>query len=51
MDDPTIFSHPLPIQSHHSMDITLTLSLINPLDYMLETQTPSPPLPPPSPVI
>ncbi|GJU17492.1 hypothetical protein Tco_1145458 [Tanacetum coccineum] len=37
-------SNPLPLQSHPSLDITLSLSSITPLDHMFET--PSPPQPP-----
>ncbi|GKB84465.1 hypothetical protein Tco_0956737 [Tanacetum coccineum] len=47
MDAPTRVSHPLPLQSHHSVDITLTLSPITPLDYMFKTPSPPPPPPPP----
>ncbi|GJS78483.1 hypothetical protein Tco_0728364 [Tanacetum coccineum] len=36
-------SNPQPLQSHPSLDITLSLSPITPLDYILDT--PSPPSP------
>ncbi|GKG60582.1 hypothetical protein Tco_0614144, partial [Tanacetum coccineum] len=49
MDAPPRTSNPLPLESHPSMDIILTLSLITPLDYMFETPSPSPPPPPPPP--
>ncbi|GKD12858.1 hypothetical protein Tco_1197265, partial [Tanacetum coccineum] len=40
-------SNPLPLQSHPSLDITLSLSPITPLDNLFETQSPpSPPQPP-----
>ncbi|GJS83252.1 hypothetical protein Tco_0749793 [Tanacetum coccineum] len=41
LDDPPRLSNPLPLQSHPSLDITLSLSPITPLDHMFET--PSPP--------
>ncbi|GKB12742.1 hypothetical protein Tco_0846665, partial [Tanacetum coccineum] len=44
MDAPPRPSHPTPIQSYPSLDITLSLSPISPLDHILET--PSPPSPP-----
>ncbi|GJS21039.1 hypothetical protein Tco_0449671 [Tanacetum coccineum] len=49
MDAPPRIYSPPPLQSHPSMDITLTLSPTTSLDYMLETPSPSPspPLPPP----
>nr|GEW17124.1 hypothetical protein [Tanacetum cinerariifolium] len=47
MDAPPRPSHPLPLQSHPSLDITLSLSPITPLDYTLNT--PSPPSPQPQP--
>ncbi|GJS56308.1 hypothetical protein Tco_0629670 [Tanacetum coccineum] len=40
-------SHPLLLQSHPSLDITLSLSPITPLDHILDT--PSPPSPQPQP--
>ncbi|GJW27115.1 hypothetical protein Tco_0040926 [Tanacetum coccineum] len=45
MDAPPRPSHPLLLQSHPSLDITLSLSLITPLDHILDT--PSPPSPQP----
>ncbi|GJS18345.1 hypothetical protein Tco_0412817 [Tanacetum coccineum] len=51
MDAPTRVSHPFLIQSHPSMDVTLTLSLITPLDYMFKTSSPPPPPPLPSLII
>nr|GEV66264.1 hypothetical protein [Tanacetum cinerariifolium] len=45
MDAPPRPSHPLPLQSHPSLDITLSLSPITPLDHILDTS--SPPLPSP----
>ncbi|GJV93119.1 hypothetical protein Tco_1540932 [Tanacetum coccineum] len=47
LDAPPRPSNPLPLQSHPSLDITLSFSTITPLDNMFET--PSPPLPPPPP--
>nr|GEU81949.1 cytochrome P450 [Tanacetum cinerariifolium] len=48
MDAPLRPSHPTPIQSHPSLDITLSLSPITPLDHILETSLPpSPPQPQP----
>nr|GEX17899.1 hypothetical protein [Tanacetum cinerariifolium] len=43
MDAPPRPSHLLPLQSHPSLDITLSLSPITPLDHILDTS--SPPLP------
>ncbi|GJS15198.1 hypothetical protein Tco_0409670 [Tanacetum coccineum] len=43
IDVPLRPSHPLPLQSHHSLDITLSLSLITLFDHILDT--PSTPLP------
>nr|GEW68190.1 hypothetical protein [Tanacetum cinerariifolium] len=45
MDAPPIPLHQLPLQSHPSLDITLSLSPITPVDYILDT--PSPPSPQP----
>ncbi|GKD21161.1 hypothetical protein Tco_1222864 [Tanacetum coccineum] len=50
MDAPPRPSHPTLIQIHPSLDITLVLSPINPLDHILETQSPSS-LPQPQPPI
>ncbi|GJW67745.1 pentatricopeptide repeat-containing protein [Tanacetum coccineum] len=47
MDAPPRPSHPLPLQSHPSLDITLSLSPITSLDHILDT--PSPPSPQPQP--
>ncbi|GJV27013.1 hypothetical protein Tco_1383461 [Tanacetum coccineum] len=49
IDAPPRIPNPIPIQSHPSVDITITLSRINPLDFMFETPSPSPPPPPPPP--
>ncbi|GKD27193.1 hypothetical protein Tco_1233407 [Tanacetum coccineum] len=52
MDAPSRPSNPLPLQSHPSLDITLYLSPITPLDHMFETPTPpSPSLPPQPPLM
>ncbi|GKD29255.1 hypothetical protein Tco_1240033 [Tanacetum coccineum] len=40
-------SNPFPLQSHPSLDITLSLSPITPLDHMFETPSPPPPPQPP----
>ncbi|GJY29565.1 hypothetical protein Tco_0405332, partial [Tanacetum coccineum] len=47
LDAPPRPSNPIPLQSHPSLDITLSLSLITPLDHLFES--PSPPPPPPLP--
>ncbi|GJR54458.1 hypothetical protein Tco_1261940 [Tanacetum coccineum] len=44
LDVPLRPLNPQPLQSHHSLDITLSLSLISPLDHIHDT--PSPPSPP-----
>ncbi|GKA13022.1 hypothetical protein Tco_0692568 [Tanacetum coccineum] len=49
MDAPPIPSHPLPLQSHPSLDITLSLSPITPLDHILDTPSPLSPQPQPQP--
>ncbi|GKC44975.1 hypothetical protein Tco_1062697 [Tanacetum coccineum] len=49
IDAPPRPSNPLPLQSHHSLDITLSLSPITPLDHILDT--PSPQLPPQPPLM
>ncbi|GJR49129.1 hypothetical protein Tco_1317232 [Tanacetum coccineum] len=49
MDAPPRPSNPLPLQSHHSLDITLSLSPITPLDHILDTPSPPSPQPPPQP--
>nr|GEU96228.1 hypothetical protein [Tanacetum cinerariifolium] len=47
MDVPPRPSNPIPLQSYLSLDITLFLSLITPLDHTLDTPSPpSPPQPP-----
>ncbi|GJX54706.1 hypothetical protein Tco_0283075 [Tanacetum coccineum] len=43
MDAPPRPSHPLPLKSHPSLDITLSLSPITPLDHTLDTPSPSSP--------
>ena len=43
MDAPPRPPNPTPLQSHPSLDITLSLSPITPLDQILETPSPSPP--------
>ncbi|GKC40640.1 hypothetical protein Tco_1053024 [Tanacetum coccineum] len=40
MDAPPRPSHPLLVQSHPSLDITLSLSPITPLDHILDTSSP-----------
>nr|GEU75789.1 retrotransposon protein [Tanacetum cinerariifolium] len=47
MDAPLRPSNPLPLQSHPSLDITLSLSPITPLDHILDTPLPQPPPQPP----
>ncbi|GJS30228.1 hypothetical protein Tco_0490848 [Tanacetum coccineum] len=42
-------SNPQPLQSHPSLDITLSLSPITPLDHILDTPSPPSPQPPPQP--
>nr|GEW45919.1 copia protein [Tanacetum cinerariifolium] len=49
MDSPSRSSHLILLQSHPSLDITLSLSPITPLDYILETPSPSSPQSPPPP--
>ncbi|GJS31910.1 hypothetical protein Tco_0492530, partial [Tanacetum coccineum] len=49
MDAPPKPSHPLPLQSHSYLDITLSLSPITPLDHILDTPSPPSPQPPPQP--
>nr|GEV58208.1 hypothetical protein [Tanacetum cinerariifolium] len=52
MDAPPRPSHLILLQSHPSLDITLSLSPITPLDHTLETPSPSSPQsPPPPPLI
>ncbi|GJW52190.1 hypothetical protein Tco_0093541 [Tanacetum coccineum] len=49
MDVPPRPSNPIPLQSHPSLDITLSLSPITPLDHTLDTPSPPSPQPPPQP--
>ncbi|GKE48703.1 hypothetical protein Tco_1479961 [Tanacetum coccineum] len=49
MDAPPRPSHPLPLQSHPSLDITLSLSPITPLDHIPHTPSPHSPQPQPQP--
>ncbi|GJY65298.1 hypothetical protein Tco_0467536 [Tanacetum coccineum] len=46
-DVPPRPSNPQPLQSHPSLDITLSLSPITPLDHILDTPLPPSPQPPP----
>nr|GEU54298.1 ribonuclease H-like domain, reverse transcriptase, RNA-dependent DNA polymerase [Tanacetum cinerariifolium] len=46
---PRVPSNPQPLQSHPSLDITLSLSPITPLDHILDTPSPPSPQPPPQP--
>ncbi|GJT84850.1 hypothetical protein Tco_1066567 [Tanacetum coccineum] len=51
-DVPPRPSNPIPLQSHPSLDITLSLSPITPLDHILDTPSPpSPQLPPQPPLM
>ncbi|GJR10419.1 hypothetical protein Tco_0793071 [Tanacetum coccineum] len=49
MDAPLRPSNQIPLQSHPSLDITLSLSLITPLDHILDSLSPPSPQPPPQP--
>ncbi|GJX00082.1 hypothetical protein Tco_0183995 [Tanacetum coccineum] len=49
LDAPPRPSNPLLLQSHPSLDITISLSSISPIDHMFETPSPPPPPPPPQP--
>ncbi|GKB56921.1 hypothetical protein Tco_0913107 [Tanacetum coccineum] len=49
MDAPPRPSNPILLQSHPSVDITLSLSPIAPLNYILDTPSPPSPQPPPQP--
>ncbi|GJT06040.1 hypothetical protein Tco_0840502 [Tanacetum coccineum] len=49
MDIPLRPSNPIPFQSHPSLNITLSLSPITPLDHILDTPLPYSPQPPPQP--
>ncbi|GKB51477.1 hypothetical protein Tco_0902230 [Tanacetum coccineum] len=51
LDAPTRPSNPLPLQSYPSLDITLSLSHVTPLDHMFETPSPPPLSPPPQPLL
>ncbi|GJS62112.1 hypothetical protein Tco_0656896 [Tanacetum coccineum] len=51
IDAPPRPSNLLPLQSHPSLDITLSLSPITPLDRILDTPSPPSPPPPPQPLI
>ncbi|GJZ99662.1 hypothetical protein Tco_0672213 [Tanacetum coccineum] len=46
-DSPPRPSNPLPLQSHPSLDITLSLPPITPLDHIFDTPSPPPPPQPP----
>ncbi|GKG43262.1 hypothetical protein Tco_0479946, partial [Tanacetum coccineum] len=48
-DVPPRLSNPQPLQSHPSLDITLSLSPVTPLDHILDTPSPPSPQPPPQP--
>ncbi|GJV74150.1 hypothetical protein Tco_1494145 [Tanacetum coccineum] len=48
-DVPPRSSNPQPLQSYPSLDITLSLSPITPLDHILDTPSPPSPQPPPQP--
>nr|GEW49238.1 hypothetical protein [Tanacetum cinerariifolium] len=47
MDAPPRPSHPLPLQRHPFLDITISLSPITPLDHILNTPSPQPQPQPP----
>ncbi|GJW13578.1 hypothetical protein Tco_0017711 [Tanacetum coccineum] len=49
IDVPPRSSNPIPLKSHSSLDITLFLSPITPLDHILDTPSPPSPQPPPHP--
>ncbi|GJU08091.1 hypothetical protein Tco_1124521 [Tanacetum coccineum] len=49
IDVPPRPSNPIPLQSHPSLDITLSLLPITPLDHILDTPSPPSPQPPPQP--
>ncbi|GJT19737.1 hypothetical protein Tco_0878443 [Tanacetum coccineum] len=49
MDAPPRPSNPIPLQSYTSLDITLSLSPITPLDHIIDTLSPPLPQPPPQP--
>ncbi|GJW40952.1 retrovirus-related pol polyprotein from transposon TNT 1-94 [Tanacetum coccineum] len=51
MDAPPRPSHPPLLQSHASLDITLSLSPITPLDHILDTSSPPSPQPQPQPLL
>ncbi|GJU49265.1 hypothetical protein Tco_1218820 [Tanacetum coccineum] len=50
-DVPPRPSNPQPLQSHPSLDITLSLSPITPLDHILDTSSPPSPLQPQPPIM
>ncbi|GKF12565.1 hypothetical protein Tco_0050491, partial [Tanacetum coccineum] len=49
IDVPPRPSNTISLQSHPSLDITLSLSPITPLDHILNTPSPPSPQPPPQP--
>ncbi|GKB23602.1 hypothetical protein Tco_0863003 [Tanacetum coccineum] len=49
IDVPPRSSNLIPLKSHSSLDITLSLSPITPLDHILDTPSPPSPQPPPHP--
>nr|GEZ00852.1 hypothetical protein [Tanacetum cinerariifolium] len=51
MDAPPRPLNPIPLQSHHSLDITLSLSPITPLDHILDTPSPPSLQPQPQPTL
>nr|GEU75942.1 hypothetical protein [Tanacetum cinerariifolium] len=51
LNAPQIHNNPLPLQSHHSLDTTLSLSPITPIDNMFETPPTLPPQPPQPPLM
>ncbi|GJZ94047.1 hypothetical protein Tco_0666250 [Tanacetum coccineum] len=51
LDAPPRLSNPIPLQSHHSLDITLSLSPITPIDHLFESLSPPSLSPPPQPLI
>ncbi|GKB09460.1 hypothetical protein Tco_0837772 [Tanacetum coccineum] len=51
IDAPPRPSHPLPLQSHPYLDITLSLSPITPFDHIFDTPSPPSPKPPQPPLM
>ncbi|GKB72273.1 hypothetical protein Tco_0933685 [Tanacetum coccineum] len=51
LDAPARPPNLIPLQSHHSLDITLSLSPITPIDHLFESPSPPSPTPPPQPPI